>query len=725
MKKYISLLLAIIIPVLCLSGCSKKTGGTYNKDAKINVMESGVIASNERFTLSFDSDKFSVAITSNADGKTWSTQTDGGEGVLEVRTQDTRVRKDYERFGNDADRISADPIKNGIKLTYYFDEIEISIPVCYTLREDSLKVSITGADIGQSRARYNLISVQPAPMLCRVSNEAEDSYILLSNSIGGIVDNKATTDKARSHNFGNPNQAAMDIENGFSSSDSCGCRFHGVKDGNSALFCIAEDTASAVSNGVLAGSVTDSDYSYAYSTFIFADADKFYGVSVLDGTIKQISETYEGTVSAGYYPLSGEDADYNGMAKCYRNYLIKSGYFTENKTVSGSSPYSVTYLGGVMEDTSELGIKTSKLKVLTGFDDAKAMTEKLVSATGQTPIVRLLGYGSTGINIGEIAGGYELPSKFGNDKSRKALEEYIISKNSQIYTDFTMVYYRESGSGFSYSGDCAKTAVYHVAEASPQNVPLMDFNEGLTYHMLSRDNLLKAIDKLIDFADKKSLYGVSFSDFGNVYYSDYSNGTEYGVSAKTDSDTKASIEKIKKAGHKVAVSSGNYYTVGNSDVAFDAPIEPSGRLMFTYEIPFYQLVFHGITPMYSHAVNTGADVNYYIMLAASTGTGLGFSLVKNQDAFYGNTDGEKIYGMSFDGNYELIKNSVKKYASVYKAVESSRIARYDYISSNVTKTTFENGVCIYANHSSSPQDSPAGKIEGYGYVMTGEGEGNR
>ena len=61
--------------------------------------------------------------------------------------------------------------------------------------------------------------------------------------------------------------------------------------------------------------------------------DYFYGISVTDGLIKQLSTHYDGIVSLGLYPLSEEKADYNGMAECYRNYLIKKGFIATDNGV--------------------------------------------------------------------------------------------------------------------------------------------------------------------------------------------------------------------------------------------------------------------------------------------------------------------------------------------------------------------------------------------------------
>ncbi|MBO4733537.1 MAG: hypothetical protein J5662_03580 [Clostridia bacterium] len=727
MKKIISLFLAAIIPVLCLSGCGNNKGSVYDKNSKFSVLESGTVAENDSFELSFDSANNSVKLLCKEDSKVWSTYpedaTDENETVtIWLRVQDTNKKSETKISDASANRIGSERIKEGVKITYYFDEYEISVPVCYSLRKDSMLVSINGSEICQSGKRYLLIAAQPAPMLCRVSIEAEDSYLFLTSGISGIISNKCNAERAVSYSeFGGSNIASMSIESQSDSPDSCKCKCFGVKDGKDAAFCIGESSAYAFSLNMLSGDKSKM-YSVAYPTFFFTDFDYYYGVSKLHGQVKQVSDLYTGTVSMGFYPLFGEDADYNGMAKCYREYLIKAGYISENKTVEESSPYSVTYLGGIEVGENVLGVSTTELKCMTSIADAKEFTEKLTKETGYTPIVRLAGYGKSGINIGEVAGGYEFSSKLGNDSARKEFEEYIKSKKSSVFTDFGVIFYRESGSGFSYSGSAAKTAIHHVAELSPVNTPLRDFNNEMKYRLLSRRNLITAVDKLVKFANKSGISGVSFNDLGGIFYSDYSNGTEYGVSAKIDSDTKNCLMKLSKAGHKVAVSSGAYFSTGISDVVFDAPTEPSGRLMYVYEIPFYQMVFHGITPIYSTSVNTAADIKYNTMLAASSGTGIGFSFIKNYDSSFENSEGHRLYAMKFEDNYGLVKSTLEKYAGIYDSVANSKILRYDVLEHEISKTTFENGVCIYANHSAYPQNSPVGIIDGYDYCLGGESD---
>lgn len=729
MKKFISVALCLVCVTVLFSGCRKYSWvTTYDKNPKISVLESSVVARNDAYVLSFEQEGFNLLLrsaTGDPDEVLWSSiPAEDVEDTLEkstlnIRVQDTQLRNEQMLESSAAEHISAEKIDNGIKLTYYFDKVEISVPVCFTLRKDSVKISIDGKEIVHGNKRYQLIAAQPAPMLCRASVEEEDSYLFIPSGIGGTVENKITPDMANSISSGTANAASIELETTVNEPDSTGFRCYGLKKGNTGLFCIAEDTPGAVGFQMRAG-----DVRYAYSAispmFFFADYDYFYGVYVTDGLIKQLSEPYDGTVSVGVYPLAEEDADIMGMAKCYRNYLIREGFLSEEKTAPATSPYSVTYYGGVLTTSSIAGVPTKTLKKMTSFEDAQSITQELTDATGVAPSVRLSGYGDTGVNIGGIAGGYQFASLLGGDKARTGLEEYCKKSGISLFTDFNLIYFGKSGDGFSYSGDSAKTAILHAAEIKPVTVPMRDFDESQVYRLLARSSLSKAVDKLLTMANKKSISGISLKDLGKVSYSDYGNGTEYAVAAKMETDTKSYLERIKKAGYKLAVKGGTYYSTGLSDTVFDAPVETSGRLYFKNEIPFYQLVFHGITPMYSPAINTVTDARYNLMLAASTGTGLGFGIIKDMDTSYMETNVEKLYAMVYEDNRQLIKDFVTRYKDIYESVQSSKISDYEILDNGITKTVFENGISIYANHTSREQDSPVGKLDAYGFVMDGE-----
>lgn len=58
------------------------------------------------------------------------------------------------------------------------------------------------------------------------------------------------------------------------------------------------------------------------------------------------NDIYDENLTVCYSFLSGDEADYSGMAKCYRSQLIKEGVLKETND-TGDIPLYLDVLGGV------------------------------------------------------------------------------------------------------------------------------------------------------------------------------------------------------------------------------------------------------------------------------------------------------------------------------------------------------------------------------------------
>ncbi|MBR4909842.1 MAG: hypothetical protein IKZ47_00770 [Clostridia bacterium] len=758
-RRILCLFLILAITVSCLAGCGNSNVQYYDENAKILSVESGIIASNQMLELSWDNALKCVLLKNKESGKIWSNVPYDaylrGENysTLSIAVQDMQ---DYQRdsFSSEElvekNRISCEKIKDGIRLTYYFDPVKISIPVEYTLREDSLKVAIDASKIVEGEEDKRLFYAAPASRFCSVIKDEEDesnaddttedtaeeaetepeikepqvkndkTYIFAPYGTGAIVNTGTLPDGKRKIEKYGRNVAALSTTNPVDPYDDGGLQVFGITDNNDSLMCIAEDCAGAVGIHINAGDRT-SEYSSAYPVFYFVDFDDVKGRAANSGDIRQLSERTQSVISVGFYPLSGEDSDYSGMAKRYRKYLIDSGYVKENvNSVDFSSPYAVTFLGGVETTTSVAGVPVTSLKTMTTYKSAQTMLSEMVASIGQKPVVRLQGFGESGINVGQIAGGYTFPSSLGSDSDRMALQKYCGDNGISLYTNFELVKFSKSGSGFSYSFDVAKTATLHVAEQNGVNLPLRDYNVNSVCRLLSREKLSSAVDKLISFANKKSLSGIGVSSLGAISYSDYGYGAKYATTSGMQTDTRDYIKRIVDAGYPVAGSQSTYFAAGLMNAVFESPLETSGMYQIESDIPFYQMVFSGITPLYSASVNLDSNPKRKIMLAAASGTGLGFSLIEDFEKTYMQNNVYELYACVYGKNKDYIRDTVKSYASVYSAVAGSPIKSYEILDDKISKTTFENGTVVYANHYSSPADSPVGELEGYGFKIGSE-----
>lgn len=114
-------------------------------------------------------------------------------------------------------------------------------------------------------------------------------------------------------------------------------------------------------------------------------------------------------LSVAFYPLTGENADYSGMAALYRSLLEKSDGLGKAEK---ESPLNLNIIGGASVSKSFLGIPYKSLFAATDTSDAEEIIRKLTD-DGLSPTVRLTGFGEDGINTGSLAGGFKISSKLG------------------------------------------------------------------------------------------------------------------------------------------------------------------------------------------------------------------------------------------------------------------------------------------------------------------------
>ena len=79
-----------------------------------------------------------------------------------------------------------------------------------------------------------------------------------------------------------------------------------------------------------------------------------------------------------------------------------------------------------------------------------------------------------------------------------------------------------------------------------------------------------------------------------------------------------------------------------------------------------------------------------------------------------------MYACCFADNVELIRETLAKYGEFYKEITGVGIDRYEILPNGVTKTAFDNGVVLFANHRSEKADSPLGELDGYGVKFAKE-----
>ena len=719
-----------------LMGCGDvaTSEATVKFPEKLEQVESQTIASNEKLTLEWDSEKKCILIKQHGSEKVWSTipyELYLGEEVNEELNapiyieyvNSTNLIKEKLGGYNGAvagNRVSSTKIEDGIELIYYFDSVGISVPVQYQLTEEALDITVDMARVQEGKEN-KLLSVSVAPYLCSTVNNTEDSYLVVPSGSGALmyVDEREEGTRTWSGDIYGEDLARL-LPESLNQDETVRLPFFGVKQGSDALLTIVKDGQEAATLSANAGNQS-TGYSNAQVTFYargYDVAENSKGVRMTMDIYQLAENIVQKKVTASFYPMNGEDADYVGMAKRYQEYLNREGILTQD---TKEEAYALYLSGGGRIQELFVGLPFETTKALTTFEQAEDILEELLDETGISPEVQLKGFGKTGLDAGKVAGGFAFADAFGDENDRKSLEEFCKENEISLFTDFDLIHFKKNGNGYFTLIDTAGSALMRKVKIYPKHKALWSYEKKEEADfLLKRERLQSAVDELEKVINKKKLSGVSLSTLGQYAYSDYSK-EEYNLRGGSITDVQKFMKQISNAGSNIATNGANIYAAVMADSVFEVPIGNGDYTGLDATVPLYQLVLRGYASLYSTAINLEADQDAAIANAVSSGTSLGFSLVGEYDLVFTNTYHKDLFASDYEGNKESLVETVSKTAEYYSSIQGESIINYEFISDTVTKTEFHNGVTVYVNHSDRTVPSPVGELKAYefSYVMEG------
>ena len=417
-------------------------------------------------------------------------------------------------------KVSAEKIDNGISVTYFFKNEEFSVTVDYTLREDNMLVSIDTSKITEGE-NVLVEKVSIAPYFCGIKNESEDTYLFMPSGSGTLVYPSVTASVpsvVSESVYGLDYSDMLKKENTLT--ESVRLPIYGAKVGDKATLAIIEQSAESADITV---TKNDSNVGYAtvYGSFTVRgynkiDVPRNFASSMY--YMKLYAEPTEKVMSIAFYPLSGDDANYNGMANKYREYLTQNADL--EKTKVSPTPLEIKFLGGTLLKDHFLGISYKKLNVITSLEQAKETVKQLKDKYEFT--VGLYGYGNSGLDAGKPAGALTVNNKLGGVSGLKDLSEFCKDEKIPLYMNFDLLRFDTSGSGINTMFDSAvaiivngelygdavtlkndgfNTVIFALGADIADNATLSFAISGLTSNVLYIDNIA------VGMTDEAAVFG--------------------------------------------------------------------------------------------------------------------------------------------------------------------------------------------------------------------------
>lgn len=730
----ISLFLSVLLVVCLFAGCKgksdEKTVKFYRGEVK-NVA-SGVVAENPDFFLDWDADACALFLNSRKTGKIYGTipydfyqnDTDGGVAKVNLyaplnityvdrKTLSVKTASGYTSVLKNG-RIASEKIDNGIKVIYYYDKLEISIPVEYRLFEKGLEAKILPDEISESI--YQIFQISLLPYMVSVKN-SETAYLTVPSGCGGII-RTADSNTVREYSeevYGrDPVKVVYSETRSFEQSR---LPIFGACDGENAVLAVIGNGAASASVEAKAGN-QEVGYSGAYATFSLRgyDLTTITDHSGMVSYIKKYSDTKLSAdgLSVKYYPLEEYTKDYSGLAECYRDILLKEKKLSSEK--KNAPIVSVDILGGAQTKELFFGFPYDSLVSATSINEATDIVKDLNRELGEKLLVNLSGFTESGLDVGVPGGGFKVDKKFGNQKDVKALTGYCKEFGNQLFINFDLVRYSKSANGFNTSSDSVQTANLIRRKYETFNIATNTSDKSsVSYFMLSPKLLPKASEKLVSKMKKSGFGGVSLTTLGNIAYSDYAY-TKGHCKGDIENCAGKAFSTVRDGGFEILTSDANQYAALLSDYVVDVPLKSSKYDCIDKDIPLYAMVFKGYIPLYSSAINLGDDVNEEFLRAIECGISLHFSLCADYPEKLFSTTHSEFSASRYSSVKPIIIEKIKKASEYLKAVSGSVIIENE-TDGTLAHTVFDNGISVYVNYGENAVNTALGTVEPGSFIF--------
>lgn len=726
---------------LSLTACGTGFGSLeYTEIGASDKPKDALIAQNSKYKLELDKSNMGFVLTDVNTAEQWSTTPIDESGpqvdefgmpikkhpkvesvlAIECKNFDSDEGNTYYSY-NDVvkdGKVTYEKLDKGILINYYFAEAKVMVPLECVLTDDGVKLSVDPTKIQESENRVVGISI--APFFCGVKNDSENSYLFVPSGSGAIVGVNSKSEQGNSYSaqvYGS--DPSIDKVASTSKKEAVKLNVFGAKMNDSAMVAIIDGSPSSALINANAGSTT-LGYSSCYASFQMrgytnhvAELFSYEKVDKVVYSKKMINKP----VSVTFCPLSGADANYSGMAKFYREYLIKNYGMTD----SGKDVMlNVRMLGGTEMTKSFVGIPYKTVFSATTLQDAKDIINEIKENINAEFSVQLKGFGENGLDVGKLAGNYTVSENLGSLKTLKQLFDYSKDKGVNLFFDFDIERFNTNSSGITKFSDAAVNAGEQKALQYNYDVAVRDKKKDTVYNLLTPAKFTEVFKKVSKVTNKYNISGISLDTVSEIVYSDYADkeNSEYYSKNGFVNVANSVIDSVKSADKSFMASSANLYAAVKADIITESPTSSEKNYAFLYDIPFYQMVFKGSVPITVESINLAADSKQMLLKAVESGSGLGYTVIDNWDNSVINADSPYFYNSVFEEIKDGIFENSKELSQYYKKILGKHISSHTVFENGLRETVFENGVCVYVNYTDKTLLTPAGELLPYEYLIT-------
>ncbi len=636
----------------------------YVLNDKYNQLLSAVrfVTENDNLALYVNDDNGMIAVKDKkSDYMWWSTPVGSGHDPIATGTivsdlqsavnivygEPAKRATTNMRSGSDAS-VKVKDKGDGVVITYDFKSAGISVPVKYELEEDYLSASVETGDIKEDDTSAEtgkiLTSLSIMSSFGAAGSEDEGCFVIPDGSGALINFNNGKTDsKAYSQNVYGNDLTAVPLQEP-DVTEQVYFPMYGIVNGDNAMMVVcSEGDANAKIKASVSGQ-SKSSYNTCSFEFTLRNTDSYYmsGDNTTTLTVFEEGDIKTETVELRYYPVADtaeNGMDYIDVAQAYRDYLVNVDKIGDSADNRDTGLYVDIY-GGVEKQRSILGIPVTMKTSLTTCKQAEKIMQSIIDAGGSDMVVSYNNWTNDGIK-NKIDVDAKASGTIGGKGDFEDLLAYADNQGVALYPTVKNTGFK-SGNGYltfkdttiRVSGSYARQYTYNLAYGTQQT-------SKKPLSLITPTAFPEIFADLSEGLEDKGIKNVGLSELTASLYGDY--GKNLAGREKAQDLLVESFKTLSDSTESILGNTANAYVLPYVDRISNVPLQSSGYDVFDADIPFYQIVLHGLKSYSGTAVNGSADTNETILRSVAAGGGLKFDMIGEETSILKDTELDSLY----------------------------------------------------------------------------------
>lgn len=729
----------------------KKSPLEENKERDYGESGLNVFAENDSFILYADITNGEIAVEEKKNGKIWYSNPEDREEdtVAPLKTRldsqivvtcltlpDDSLKGSKKVEGNvetTADSLSGcvklggldyEPVAGGIKFIYTFPKYGIRVPVQYLITEEGFAAEVLVNEVEELWTdRYILLKIDLLPFF-GAGGLDDEGYLFVPDGSGALI--HFNNGKQRFMQYSDPVYGRDDVEpskTALPKNEQIAMPVFGLKTNDHAFLAV-------ITSGDELAQITAlpsrklSSYNQVYSTLTCRTYSKRSGDDKIKIQNKGISVAQYSdplfdsgrSYRVDYFMLSGEEADYSGMAHRYRKYLTDRGLL-KNSGLADKSYFMLNVYGAVSIEKYVMGIKKQVVTALTTYREVAEIVKDLKANGVNDIIVNYIGAMDGGLDEKPM-NQFETERTLGSKKDFETMKDYLEQENVLLFIESDPVSLHKSGNGYQTNGHSSLYFYDSYSFLYDYSLNLNKAEELTRWNLLKPSLLVQFTDQFFASAKKNGLKNYSAAEIGSRLYSDY-DADSYSTRIQSGEFWKEALTNASERFDYVMLAGGNAYGLAYADVIRDVAFEFSNYDITDESIPFYQMVLRGNVAMGAPSLNMGSDYHYRFLKSLETGCNLSYTWIAGDVVSLVGTKYNELVSTSLNYWFDTAVQEYHDASEFMELTAGKAILSHRKLAQDVFETVYEGGIRVTVNYSWTDYENGEVCVEARNYTISG------